>query len=41
MQPVVGSINMTRLEEISKAADITLSKEDWYDIYLTAGYKLP
>lgn len=41
MQPVVGSTNMTRLEEISKAADITLSKEDWYDIYLTAGYKLP
>lgn len=41
MQPVVGSINVTRLEEISKAADISLSREDWYDIYLTAGYKLP
>lgn len=41
MQPVVGSINMTRLKEISKAADTTLSKDDWYDIYLTAGYKLP
>ena len=26
MQPVVGSINVTRLEEISKAADISLSR---------------
>ncbi len=41
MQPVVGSINLQRLEDISKATDIILSKEDWYDIYLTAGYKLP
>ena len=41
MQPVVGSTNIVRLKEISEAADIVLSKEDWYDIYLTAGYKLP
>lgn len=41
VQPVVGSVNLKRLEEIAKASDIVLSKEDWYDIYLTAGYKLP
>jgi len=41
MQPVVGSTNASRLEEIARAADITLSREDWYDIYRTAGYKLP
>ncbi|MBQ7044119.1 MAG: aldo/keto reductase [Clostridia bacterium] len=41
MQPVVGSINPQRLTDIAKATDINLSKEDWYDIYLTAGYKLP
>lgn len=41
MQPVVGSINLERLADIARAADIVLSKEDWYDIYLTAGYKLP
>ncbi len=41
MQPVVGSTNLKRLEEISKAADIELSREDWYALYLAAGYKLP
>lgn len=41
MQPVVGSTNASRLEEIARAADITISREDWYDIYRTAGYKLP
>ena len=41
MQPIVGSINAARIEEIAKAADITLSREDWYDIYRTAGYQLP
>lgn len=41
MQPVVGSTNPSRIEEIAKAADITLSREDWYDIYRTAGYQLP
>ncbi len=41
MQPIVGSINLERLEQISAAADIEMSAEDWYDLYLTAGYKLP
>ncbi len=41
MQPVVGSISPERLKEIAAAADITLSAEDWYKVYLAAGYKLP
>ncbi len=41
MQPIVGSVNPERLKQIAEAADITLSAEDWYDLYLTAGYKLP
>ncbi len=41
MQPIVGSINLERLKDISRAADITMSAEDWYEIYKTAGYKLP
>ena len=41
MQPIVGSTNASRIAEIAKAADITLSREDWYDIYRTAGYTLP
>lgn len=41
MQPVVGSVNLTRLADIARAADITLSAEDWYRIYHAAGYTLP
>ena len=41
MQPIVGSTNASRIEEIAKAADITMTREDWYDIYRTAGYMLP
>lgn len=41
MQPVVGSVNLQRIKDIAAATDITLSKEDWYKIYLAAGYRLP
>ena len=41
MQPIVGSTNASRIEEIAKAADISMTREDWYDIYRTAGYMLP
>ena len=41
MQPVVGSVNLTRLADIARAADVMLSREDWYKIYLAAGYTLP
>lgn len=41
MQPIVGSTNLDRLEQIAKASDVTLSAEDWYQIYLAAGYQLP
>ncbi len=41
MQPIVGSISPERMKQVAEAADITLSAEDWYDLYLTAGYKLP
>ncbi len=41
MQPIVGSTNLERIKQIAEATEITLSKEDWYDLYLTAGYRLP
>ena len=41
MQPVVGTTNIQRVKEISKAADIEMSAEDWYRIYTAAGYALP
>lgn len=41
MQPVVGTMSQNRLEEICKASDIYLTKEEWYQIYISAGNKLP
>lgn len=41
MQPIVGSTNPERIKAVAKAADITISREDWYRIYLEAGYRLP
>jgi predicted oxidoreductase len=41
MQPVTGTMNPGRLRECVKAAELTLSKEEWYEIYLAAGNILP
>ena len=41
IQPVTGTINTSRLAECVKATEITLSREEWYDIFLAAGHRLP
>lgn len=41
MQAVVGSTNPKRLREMAKAADLELSREEWYEIYQAAGNVLP
>jgi predicted oxidoreductase len=41
MQPIVGTTNADRLKDICKASDITLTRQEWYEIYLAAGNKLP
>lgn len=41
MQVIAGTMNEKRLEEICKASEITLSREEWYQIYLAAGHILP
>lgn len=41
MQVIAGTTNPERLRDICKGADITLSREDWYAVYLAAGNKLP
>ena len=41
MQPVTGTTNLTRLHDCLKAADIRLTREEWYAIYCAAGNKLP
>ncbi|MBE0697247.1 MAG: aldo/keto reductase [Anaerolineaceae bacterium] len=41
MQPIVGTTNPGRLKDICKASDVTLTRPEWYEIYLAAGNKLP
>ena len=41
MQPIVGSTNPDRINAVAEAADVTISREDWYRIYREAGYRLP
>ena len=41
MQAVTGTINPKRLRDCAAALDITLAREDWYALYLAAGYRLP
>ena len=41
MQPIVGTTNPARVKDVCKASDVTLTREEWYEIYLAAGNKLP
>jgi predicted oxidoreductase len=41
MQPIIGTTNVGRMRDISKASEVKLSRQEWYDIYLAAGNKLP
>ena len=41
IQLIAGTMNPNRLNEICKAADVTLSRSDWYEIYRAAGHSLP
>ena len=41
MQPVTGTTNITRLEDCIKAADVKITREEWYEIYRAAGNVLP
>ncbi len=41
MQPVTGTMNIERLLDCIKAAEINLTREEWYEIYRAAGNILP
>ena len=41
MQPVTGTTNVDRLKDYIKATEISLTREEWYDIYRAAGNILP
>lgn len=41
MQPIIGTTNPARVKESCQAANITLTRQEWYAIYRAAGNKLP
>lgn len=41
IQVVVGSMNPVRVEGICKARPDTLTREEWYEVYMAAGNKVP
>ena len=41
MQPILGTTNPDRVKDSCQASGITLTREEWYQIYLAAGNKLP
>lgn len=41
MQIITGTASESRLKEIIAACDITLTREEWYELYLAAGHLLP
>lgn len=41
MQPVSGTTNLQRLKDIALASNISLTREEWYEIYRAAGNVLP
>jgi len=41
IQPIVGTTNAQRVKEAAQAAEVKLSREEWYEIYFAAGNRLP
>ena len=41
MQPIAGTTSVTHLQELAKACDVTVSREDWYQLYMASGKPLP
>ena len=41
MQVITGTTKPSRIKEAAKAADIELTKAEWYALYKAAGRKLP
>lgn len=41
MQPVTGTMNISRLADCVKAAEIQISREEWYEIFVVSGNNLP
>ena len=41
MQTIIGTMNTSRIVEVTEASDIVLTREEWYSLYQAAGNVLP
>lgn len=41
MQPILGTTNPQRVRDIARAAEVEMTREEWYGLYLAAGNQLP
>jgi predicted oxidoreductase len=41
MQPIIGTTNPQRVKDSCQASNVTLTRQEWYEIYRAAGNKLP
>lgn len=41
MQPVTGTMNLSRLKDCIAGTEIVLSRDEWYAVHMAAGYTLP
>jgi len=41
MQPILGTTNPQRVKDSCQASSVTLTRQEWYQIYLAAGNRLP
>jgi predicted oxidoreductase len=41
MQPILGTTTPQRVKDACQASNVTLTRQEWYEIYRSAGNKLP
>ena len=41
MQPIIGSVNIDRIRQIAAASDVTITHDEWYELYRSTGKTLP
>lgn len=41
MQPIIGSVSIDRIRQIAAASDITITHDEWYELYRSTGKTLP
>ena len=41
IQAILGTTNLQRVKDVCKASEIRLTREEWYELYLSVGKQLP